>query len=106
MRLTRSGPAIALATMLWVGACASDAAPGSGVPPAVDAAPAAPAPAATSPDAAPTPPAGCATPTGPGTEHATSITADETWTAAASPHVIVYDLDVKGATLTIEPCAM
>lgn len=41
---------------------------------------------------------------GAGTPHTTTITADETWTAAASPHV-VSSLRVE-ATVTVEPCAV
>lgn len=48
----------------------------------------------------------CAAPTGAGTEHAAYVTADETWTAAASPHIVTFDIAVQGATLTIEPCAV
>ena len=46
----------------------------------------------------------CATATGAGTMHA-SVTAAETWTAAASPHIIPFDINVSAA-LTIEPCAV
>jgi hypothetical protein len=46
----------------------------------------------------------CVEPTGAGTMH-NSIMADETWTAAASPHVLPYDTTIY-ATLTIEPCAV
>jgi hypothetical protein len=45
----------------------------------------------------------CVDPTGAGTMHG-SITQDETWTAAASPHVIPFDINI-GATVTLEPCA-
>lgn len=50
----------------------------------------------------------CPTPTGAGTVHTGKIiTADETWTAAESPHVVTFGQQVnKGATLTIEPCAV
>ncbi len=50
----------------------------------------------------------CTAPTGTGTQHdGDTITADTTWTAAGSPHVITYTPVVKaGATLTIEPCAV
>ncbi|MEQ1569447.1 MAG: hypothetical protein ABMA64_27675, partial [Myxococcota bacterium] len=41
----------------------------------------------------------------PGTEHATWISADETWSAADSPHRIPYTLRLT-ARLTIEPCAV
>ncbi len=46
----------------------------------------------------------CAAPTGTGTMHQ-SINSPETWTAAASPHVIPFDINIA-ATLTIEPCAV
>lgn len=48
----------------------------------------------------------CAKPTGSGTKHSGTITADETWKAADSPHILTFGVKVaKGATLTIEPCA-
>ena len=48
----------------------------------------------------------CAAPTGPGTTHADSIAADETWTAAGSPHLVTASIRVDtGVKLTIEPCA-
>jgi hypothetical protein len=47
---------------------------------------------------------GCAAPTGAGTMHG-SVSAAETWTAAASPHLITFDINVS-ALLTIEPCAV
>ncbi len=53
--------------------------------------------------AAPAPPCGPAT--GAGTQHTTAIDADETWTAAASPHVLPFDLQIRQGTLTIEACA-
>ena len=46
----------------------------------------------------------CPALTGMGTSHNATVTADETWTAAASPHV-VSSLRVE-ATLTLEPCAV
>ncbi len=46
----------------------------------------------------------CPATMGAGTAHTMNVTADETWTAAASPHV-VSALRVE-ATLTIEPCAV
>ncbi len=52
-----------------------------------------------------TPPSQCGTPSGPGTQHATNVTSDETWTAAGSPHVIPYDMSIR-ATVTLEPCAV
>jgi hypothetical protein len=45
----------------------------------------------------------CPTPTGGPTTHGGSIN-DETWTAAASPHIVPFDTNIYGA-LTIEPCA-
>lgn len=43
-------------------------------------------------------------PTGGPTRHGDDILTDETWTAAASPHVLTWDIVVKaGAKLTIEP---
>jgi hypothetical protein len=48
----------------------------------------------------------CPPVTGPGTEHQGTISADETWTAAASPHILTFNLSVQNATLTIEPCAV
>lgn len=48
----------------------------------------------------------CSEPTGAGTMHAANVAADETWTAAASPHIVTTSIAVRGATLTIEPCAV
>jgi hypothetical protein len=51
--------------------------------------------------------AACPVPTGAGTTHGASITADETWRAADSPHVVPGDLAIAaGATLFLEPCAV
>ncbi len=48
----------------------------------------------------------CTAPTNGPTVHDHNISADETWTAAGSPHVISSTVYVTGgATLTIEPCA-
>ncbi len=48
----------------------------------------------------------CPAPTGSGTTHADYITANETWTAAGSPHLVTASIRVDtGVTLTIEPCA-
>jgi hypothetical protein len=48
----------------------------------------------------------CAPATGPGTTH-DSVTADETWTAAGSPHIVARSLAIAaGRTVTIEPCAV
>jgi hypothetical protein len=46
----------------------------------------------------------CVDPTGAGTMHL-SVMQDETWTAAASPHVLPYDTTFY-ATVTLEPCAV
>lgn len=55
----------------------------------------------------PSTPSTCPTVTGAGTTHAASPTADETWTAAASPHVITASQSIPaGVTVTIEPCAV
>jgi len=51
----------------------------------------------------PAPSIGCPKSTGPGTAHQ-SVNADETWTAAASPHTLKYDTTIY-ATVTIEACA-
>jgi hypothetical protein len=48
---------------------------------------------------------GCPAPVGPGTEHQGFIEQDETWTAESGPHIVTFSVDVRGATLTIEPCA-
>lgn len=47
----------------------------------------------------------CPAPTGSGTMHPASITQPETWTAAASPHVIASGTSIK-STVTLEPCAI
>ena len=36
-------------------------------------------------------PPACPAPTGPGVEHQGAIAADETWTAADSPHIVTFD---------------
>ena len=62
--------------------------------------------ATSQPDGAPLPVVtACAAPTGAGTEHKNDITADETWTAAASPHRITFNTRIL-ANVTIEPCAV
>ena len=48
----------------------------------------------------------CPVPTGAGTVHTGSITKDETWAAADSPHIVPYDLHVSGVTITVEPCSI
>lgn len=48
----------------------------------------------------------CPTPTGPGTVHSgSSLTKDETWAAADSPHIVPYDMHVVGVKITVEPCS-
>lgn len=49
-------------------------------------------------------PATCQAPTGAGTTHNT-ITVAETWTAAASPHILPFDTNIS-VPVTIEPCAI
>src|SRR2546430_1634308 len=49
--------------------------------------------------------ADCVTPSGSGTPHAGTIAQDETWTAAASPHLISSDIGIR-ARVTIEACAV
>lgn len=46
----------------------------------------------------------CVPSTGPGVKHPGSINAAETWTAAASPHILQSDTSIYAA-VTIEPCA-
>lgn len=48
---------------------------------------------------------GCPAPSGAGTTHGSSVSADETWTAEGSPHVLPYDTSIY-AKLTLEPCAV
>lgn len=48
----------------------------------------------------------CPAPTGAGTMHTGTIAANETWTAAGSPHNVTSDVQIRGATVTIEPCAI
>ncbi len=49
---------------------------------------------------------GCPAVTGAGTPHTDNLSADETWTAAGSPHLVTSSIKVNaGATLTVEPCA-
>lgn len=52
-------------------------------------------------------PSTCAPVTGAGTTHDKAPDADETWTAAASPHIVSTSLSIAaGRTLTVEPCAI
>lgn len=58
-------------------------------------------------DPDPDPPTTCELPTGAGTDHGSAPTADETWTAAASPHTVTANITLPaGRTVTIEPCAI
>lgn len=48
----------------------------------------------------------CPATTGPGVEHKSTISSDETWKAEDGPHLVTFTINVAtGATLTIEPCA-
>ncbi len=52
-------------------------------------------------------PAACPEPTGAGTEHTEwLIEADETWSAADSPHYVRQNTSIRGATVTVEACAV
>jgi len=57
-------------------------------------------------DAGRPPAPGCVAPAGAGTQHQGVISADETWTVAASPHIVTASVFVSGGTLTIEPCVV
>lgn len=85
---------LALTTLAFSFACSdSTSAPGSSTP------------EAGLPDAAV--PSTCAPPSGEGTAHDTTPSVDETWTAAASPHVVGANLAIAaGRTITVEPCAV
>lgn len=49
----------------------------------------------------------CPTTTAGPTVHSSDVKGNEVWTAAGSPHIVEYDVNVRdGATLTIEPCAV
>ncbi|NOU33145.1 MAG: hypothetical protein HOO96_35040 [Polyangiaceae bacterium] len=48
----------------------------------------------------------CPAPTSGPTKHSGEVTENEVWTAAGSPHIVEYDVNVRdGHKLTIEPCA-
>jgi hypothetical protein len=48
----------------------------------------------------------CSVATSGPTVHSGEVKGNEVWTAAGSPHIVEYDVNVRdGATLTIEPCA-
>jgi hypothetical protein len=85
--------AISVHVVFLFAACSSDPAPATTPP----------IPPGSTPDASVTPT--CAA--GTGTKHSAPPTADETWTAAASPHVIEASLSIPaGRTITLEPCAV
>jgi hypothetical protein len=99
----------ALATV--VPACSDDSSPaGDSLPDGggmFDAAPA-PMPDGGGIDAAEAGPVvpSCPAPTAGPTMHDKDISKDETWTAAGSPHIVTFSINVReGAKLTIEPCA-
>ena len=79
--------------LLAVAACSEDEKPGV--------LPDAPVPIDAAIDAAPA----CPPITGAGTMHGGSVTAAETWTAAASPHILPADMSIN-AEVTIEGCAV
>ncbi|MFO0722198.1 MAG: hypothetical protein U1E65_00360 [Myxococcota bacterium] len=80
-----------MAAALVVGACSSASAPpGETVPVTPDDLAAA---------------KGCPAPSGAGTMHTDTVTTDETWTAAGSPHHVPNSLTLE-AKVTIEPCAV
>jgi len=83
---------LAMVCAFAIAACGDDGPPGGGTP------------ADPSPDDL-AQRGSCEDPTGPGTDHAGTISAAETWTGAGSPHRVTSDLVVK-ATLTLEPCAV
>jgi hypothetical protein len=48
----------------------------------------------------------CSVATSGPTVHSGEVKGNEVWTAAGSPQIVEYDVNVRdGATLTIEPCA-
>ncbi len=49
-------------------------------------------------------PSKCPAPTAPPVEHKTQINADETW--GAGYHDVTFDISIRNATVTIEPCAI
>jgi hypothetical protein len=74
-------------------ACQTDSSPSSPEPTPAPNEPAPPRPS-------------CKPPTGGPTVHKGDVAGDEVWTAAGSPHVVEYTVNVRnGAKLTIEPCA-
>src|SRR4051794_10922205 len=48
----------------------------------------------------------CPQVTGAGTPHSGTISTGQTWTQAASPHVITGPLSISGAIVTLEECAV
>lgn len=94
--------AIALAFILSTVACESSS--GSGSPPPPSAADGGSIDPPSSEAGAPV--VDCPAPSGGPTTHKGDIQGEETWTAAGSPHIVEFDVNVRnGAKLTIEPCA-
>lgn len=48
---------------------------------------------------------GCPASSGPGTDHTSTITADETWSPSGNPHRVPNNLTIE-ATLTLDPCTV
>jgi hypothetical protein len=48
---------------------------------------------------------GCPASTGPGTDHASTLSADETWSPSGNPHRVPNNLSIE-ATLTLDPCTV
>ena len=102
MHFRRSIIPVVAAMLTGASACTDDASPveaGTGEPAGVDSGSGdAAAPSTCAPVAA----------TAEGTKHSGNLeTAQETWTAAGSPHVIDFSIAIReGESLTIEPCAV
>jgi len=89
--------AVALGALsLLVPACESDT---TSDPPAPDG-------GGVTPDGGGAPAIDCPAPTAGPTKHQGDVQDGEVWTAAGSPHIVEFDVNVRdGKTLTIEPCA-
>ncbi len=48
---------------------------------------------------------GCPASSGPGTDHTSTVTADETWSPSGNPHRVPSNLGIE-ATLTLDPCTV
>lgn len=94
--MTTIGRVLGVVGVVGVAAC------GGGSDEPADATPDAPTVVDAGVDAEPA----CEPPTGEGTEHQGLVAADETWTAAGSPHVVVGNVSIRGATVTVERCAV